>query len=125
MEINLQRGKRRDEESLSPAAVRRDAETDLCVPPSLSTRFLELAHSLSLFPYTQTLPLFPLSLPRLQALSPAFSSMLHLRLLTTLFCQSYGLFPPRGKFRCTIIYGSWANTKKNVHFIKKSVEKFH
>lgn len=123
MEINLQRGKRRDEESLSPAAVRRDAETDLCVPPSLSTRFLELAHSLSLFPYTQTLPLFPLSLPRLQALSPAFSSMLHLRLLTTLFCQSYGLFPPRGKFRC-IIYGSWANTKKKI-FIKKSVEKFH
>lgn len=82
-------------------------------PPSLSTRFLKLAHSLSLFPYTQTLPLFPLSLPRLQALSPAFSSMLHLRLPTTLFCQSYA--PPEvNKIRCTIIisYGLWANTNK-------------
>lgn len=92
MELNLQRGKRGDEESLSPGAVRRDAETDLRFPPSLSTRFLELARSLSLFPYTQTLPLFPLSLPRLQALSPASSSMLHLRLPTTLFCCSYA--PP-------------------------------
>lgn len=114
MELNLQRGKRGDEESLSPGAVRRDAETDLRFPPSLSTRFLELARSLSLFPYTQTLPLFPLSLPRLQALSPASSSMLHLRLPTTLFCRSYA--PPQCKFKCTIILSIVpGENKQNAH----------
>lgn len=41
MELNLQRGKRGDEESLSPGAVRRrDAVTGLHFPPSLSTQFL-------------------------------------------------------------------------------------
>lgn len=41
MELNLQRGKRGDEESLSPGAVRRrDAVTGLHFPPSLSTQSL-------------------------------------------------------------------------------------
>lgn len=40
-ELNLQRGKRGDEESLSPGAVRRrDAVTGLHFPPSLSTQCL-------------------------------------------------------------------------------------
>lgn len=95
MELNLQRGKRGDEESLSPGAVRRDAETDLRFPPSLPLHTLSRACTLPLFPYTQTLPLFPLSLPRLQALSPAFSAVLHLRLPNTLFCHLYGLFFPQ------------------------------
>lgn len=41
MDLNLQRGKRGDEESLSPGAVRwRDAETGLRFLPSLSAQFL-------------------------------------------------------------------------------------
>lgn len=41
MELNLQRGKRGDDESLSPGAVRRrDAVTGLHFPPSLATQFL-------------------------------------------------------------------------------------
>lgn len=39
-ELNLQRGKRGDEESLSPGAVRRDAVTGLHFPPSLTTQSL-------------------------------------------------------------------------------------
>lgn len=40
-ELNLQRGKRGDEDSLSPGAVRRrDAVTGLHFPPSLSTQCL-------------------------------------------------------------------------------------
>lgn len=104
MELNLQRGKRGDEESLSPGAVRRDAETDLRFPPSLPLHTFSRACTLSLFPYTQTLPLFPLSLPRFQALSPAFSSVLHLRLPTTLFCHLYGLFPPEANLDALSYY---------------------
>lgn len=41
MDLNLQRGKRGDDESLSPGAVRRrDAVTGLYFPPSLATQFL-------------------------------------------------------------------------------------
>lgn len=39
-ELNLQRGKRGDGESLSPGAVRRDAVTGLHFPPSLTTQSL-------------------------------------------------------------------------------------
>lgn len=39
-ELNLQRGKRGDGESLSPGAVRRDAVTGLHFSPSLTTQSL-------------------------------------------------------------------------------------
>lgn len=71
------------------------------LPPS--PRVFSSLHTHSLSSHTHKPSLFPLSLPRLQAPSHAFTSMPHLRLPTTLFCQSYGLSLPRGKFRYTNI----------------------